>query len=297
MAVNLRKLGVVARFELGEALRSRLVVVILSLYGAGAALGAYVFAKALGAAESAARSALADSMNAHDIPDDLVRREALPRVISAFVDDPSLREELSRIDPLALFYGLMALYLVAPLVLITSGGAHAMDLARGATRFVLTRCDRLSWALGKMLGHAALLATGLFTGALVTAAVATGQGRFDAGSLFWLLRAAFRAWVYGFAYLGIFTAVALLVRAPARARAMSVLVLFGLWLGHGLAGSAWLNARLPFVDLLVWIFPGHYDLLLWSPSWLTSLPAMFALLSIGGAAFALGHTVFARGDA
>lgn len=295
--MNWRKLRVVARFELGEALRSRLVVVILSLYGAGAALGAYIFAKALGAAESAAHSALADSMNAHDIPDDLVRREALPRVISAFVDDPRLREELSRIDPLALFYGLMALYLVAPLVLMTSGGAHATDIARGATRFVLTRCDRLSWGLGKLLGHAALLATGLFTGALVTAAVATGQGRFDVGSLFWLLRAASRAWVYGFAYLGIFSAIALIVRAPARARALSVLVLFGLWLGHGLAQSAWLNARLPFIELLAWLFPGHYDLLLWSPSWATSVPAIAALLAIGAGAFALGHRVFARGDA
>lgn len=295
--MNWRKLGVVARFELGEALRSRLVVVILSLYGAGAALGAYVFAKTLGAAERAARTALEDSMSAHDIPDDVVRREALPRVISAFVEDPKLREELSRIDPLALFYGLMALYLVAPLVLMTSGGAHATDLARGATRFVLTRCDRLSWALGKMLGHAALLGTGLFTGALVTAAVATGQGRFDIGSLLWLLRAAFRAWVYGFAYLGIFAAIALCVRAPARARALSVLALFGLWLGHGLSQSEALAQRLPGLPLLSWLFPGHYQAFLWSPSWLTSSSAMLALLMIGAGAFALGHAVFARGDA
>lgn len=295
--VNWRKLWVVARFELGEALRSRLVVVILTLYGAGAALAAYLFAKALAAAERAARSALADSMSAHDIPEDLVRREALPRVISAFVDDPRLREELSRIDPLALFYGLMALYLVAPLVLLTSGGAHASDLARGATRFVLTRCDRLSWALGKMLGHAALLATGLFAGALATALVAYGQGRFDLGSLFWLLRAALRAWVYGFAYLGIFSAVSLVIRAPARARALSVLVLFGLWLGRALSQSDWLVRSFPGVGLLAWVFPAQYELLLWSPSWLTSLPAAFALLLIGSCAFALGHLVFARGDA
>jgi hypothetical protein len=37
--------------------------------------------------------------------------------------------------------------------------------------------------------------------------------------------------------------------------------------------------------------------MLWSPSWLDSLPALLALLGIGGGAFALGHLVFKRGDA
>ena len=114
-----------------------------------------------GAAERAVRDNLPTALGAHDVPEDLVRRQALPRVISGLVDDPALREELIRIDPLALFYGFMALQLVALLVLFTSGGVHASDLARGTTRFVLTRCDRLSWALGKLLGHAALLAAGL----------------------------------------------------------------------------------------------------------------------------------------
>ena len=295
--MNWRKLLIVGRFELGEALRSRLVVVVLALYGAGAAVGAYLFSKALAAAEQAARAALLGTMSAHDVPEDLVRREAMPRLISSLVDDPRLREELSRIDPLALFYGIMALHLVAPLVLMTSGGVHATDLARGATRFVLTRCDRLSWALGKLAGHAALLAGGLLAGALVTAAVASGQGRLDLGNLVWLIRAAFRAWVYGIAYLGMFAGLSLVVRAPARARALSVVLLFGLWVGHSLTQADWLSARLPGAQHLGWLFPAQYKLMLWSPSWFDSLPALLALLGIGGAAFALGHLAFRRGDA
>ncbi len=292
-----RKLWIVAQFELAEALRSRLVIVILGLYGMGAALGAFLFTKALGAAEDMARSALLANMSAHQVPDDLVRREAVPRLISGLVSDPELRQELSRIDPLALFYGFMALQLVALLVLVTSGGAHATDLSRGATRFVLTRCDRWSWSVGKLLGHAGLLAVGLTLGALVTSLVAFGQERGDAANVLWLLRAAFRAWVYGLAYLGIYSAIALTVRVPGRARALSIVALIGLWIAYSSTQSSWLGARVPAVEQLGWLFPAHYKLLLWSPNWLESLPAVFALLAIGGAAFALGNWLFGRGDA
>jgi hypothetical protein len=296
VSVSWRKLWIVARFELGEALRSRLVVVILTLYGAGAALGAYLFAKLLAAAEEAARAALAESLSASALPADLLRRQAFPRVLSGLIDNEALRAELSNIEPLALFYGFMALHLVAPLVLATSGGAHAGDLAQGASRFVLTRCDRLSWALGKLLGHAALLAVGLLVGALVTGVVASLQARLDPASVVWLIRAAFRAWVYGSAYLGIFSGVSLVAGAPARARMLCVLVLFGLWLGHGLSQADALAQRAPGAQYLAWLFPAHYQLLLWSPSWLESLPAMLALLLIGSSGFALGFWAFARGD-
>jgi ABC-type transport system involved in multi-copper enzyme maturation permease subunit len=295
-AMSWRKLWIVARFELAEALRSRLVIVILGLYGMGAALGAFLFTKALAAAEDMARSALSN-MNAHQIPDDLVRREAVPRVISGLVSDPELRQELSRIDPLALFYGFMALQLVALLVLVTSGGAHATDLSRGATRFVLTRCDRWSWAIGKLLGHAGLLAVGLALGALVTSLVAFGQERGDAANVLWLLRAAFRAWVYGLAYLGIYSAIALVVRVPGRARALSIVALIAMWMVYSSTQSGWLGARVPAAEHLGWLFPAHYKLLLWSPNWLESMPAVLALLAIGGAAFSLGSWLFGRGDA
>lgn len=295
--MSFSKLGLVARFELAEALRSRLVIVILVLYGAGAALGAYLFSKALGAAERAVRDNLPTALGAHDAPEDLVRRQALPRVISGLIDDPALREELVQIEPLALFYGFMALQLVALLVLFTSGGAHAADVARGTTRFVLTRCDRLSWALGKLLGHAALLAGGLLAGAAVTLIVGFAQGRFDATSALWLLRAALRAWTYGLAYLGLFAGIALVVRAPAPARVFSVLLLFGLWVVHGLVHSEWLARIVPGVGHAGWLFPAEYKLLLWSPSWLVSSFASAGLIAIGAAGFALGHLSFRRSDA
>jgi hypothetical protein len=222
---------------------------------------------------------------------------ALPRVISFFVKDEVLQKELLAVEPLAIFYGFAALSLVAPLVLVTSGTAHATDIAGGATRFVLVRCDRLTWSLGKLLGHAALLALGLGVGAAATAVIAQYTTGFDLGSALWLVRAAFRAWIYGLSYLGIFSAISLLTRAPARARAASVAALFALWVGHTLCGSSLVVARLPLAAYLVWFFPGQYELLLWSPSWFDSIPAMLALVAIAAAAFTLGHLGFRRADA
>jgi hypothetical protein len=296
-AVDLRKLGVVARFELAEALRSRLIVMVIALYGAGAGLGAYVFSRALEAAEAAVRDSMLGTLSAHAVPDDMVRKVALPRVISFLVHDEELQKELLSVEPLAIFYGFLALNLVSALVLMTSGGAHATDIASGATRFVLVRCDRLTWSLGKLVGHAALLALGLGVGALATAVVANFAAGFDFGSAIWLVRAAFRAWIYGLAYLGIFTAVSLITRVPSRARAASIALLFVLWVGHAACQSSFIVSRVPAAAYLVWLFPGQYELLLWSPSWFDSVPAMGALVLIAAVAFALGHAAFRRADA
>jgi hypothetical protein len=256
-----------------------------------------VFSKTLEAAEEAVRQQMLGTLSAHAVPDDIVRQQALPRVISFLVDDEALARELSGVDPLALFYGFMALNLVAPLVLMTSGGLHSGDIASGAARFVLTRCDRLSWALGKWLGHAVLLGVGLSLGALATALVAGLRGGIDAGSMLWLLRASFRAWIYGLSYLGLFSCVALSVRVPAQARTLSIVLLFALWIGHSICQGGYFTERLPPLRYLVWFFPAHYELALWSPNWLSSLPAMLALLGIGLGAFALGHAVFRGADA
>lgn len=295
--LDTRKLGIVARFELAEALRSRLVVVVLSLYGAGAALGSLLFVRALEAAERAVRGALDSQLNAHSVPPEDVQRQAVSQVLSLLIDDPALLADLAAADPLALFYGFMALQLVAPFVLLTSAGTHATDVSRGTTRFLLTRCERLTWALGKTLAHAALLGLGLSLSALAAAAVGFWQGHLGAASATWLARAAARALFYGVAYLGIFGGVALAFPSPAPARAASVLVLMGCWLGHALSQAAWMASLVPGIQVLGWIFPGQYQQLLWSPSWLISGAAALALCCLGALAFAGGHLRFRGADA
>src|SRR5690606_38704257 len=112
-----KKLQVVARFELLEALRSRLFIIVLSMYGAGAAIGSYAFIKAVQAAEAAARQQLAKSMGIDEsqLPADLIREKALP-MFTGLVQDEGIREQLASMPPLSIFYGFMALNLVALLV-------------------------------------------------------------------------------------------------------------------------------------------------------------------------------------
>lgn len=291
--IDTRKLALVARFELAEAFRSRLIVVVLAAYGAGAALATYIFAGTLAGAERTVRNSLDGTLS---VPDDVMRREVLPGLIKFWVDDPALQKQLLDVEPLAIFYGFMAFNLVSLLVLVTSGNAHAGEISTGGTRFVLTRVDRLSWALGKVAGHAALLLVGLLVGAFATAIVAWSGAGIDATSAAWLGLVALRAWVYGVAYLGLFSLVGLVVRSPSRVRSFSVGLLFLLWVGRALCSSPLVTARVPLLAHLVWVFPAQYELALWSPRWLESLAATGALFAIAASAFALGYVSFRRGD-
>jgi ABC-2 family transporter len=295
-----RRVRLVLGFELREALRSRLISFVLLLYGVGAAISAWLFLQALLGAERVARDALVQSLGvpASQVPEDLVRRQALPGIVTSLVEDPALREQLLSMDPLAIFYGFMALSVVSGLVLITSGSAHAADLSTGAARFVLTRCDRLSWALGKALGHAALLAVGLAAGALATLAVSVWvRGELDLATARDLLRTSLWAWLYGACFVGIFSGVSLIAGVPTRARTLSLVVLFALWLGHKLCVMAALSERLPAGQWLAWAFPAQYEALLWSPEPARFLLGLVGLLALGSFGFLLGHRVFQRRDA
>lgn len=296
---KLRPLLVIARYELWDALRSRLVALVLLVYGMGSVVGSWLFMQALTGAERAARSALTEELGLPGgmLPEDMVRRKALPGMIQSFVSDPALRDRLLELDPLAIFYAFTALNVVSGIVLVTSAGAHAADLQSGATRFVLTRCDRSTWALGKALGHAVLLALGVATGALAAAAVSVYvSGTLDLGALFELCAASSWAWVYGLSYLGIFSAVSLVSSAPLRARVLGLFVLFMLWLGHLAAAAESLAPAAPGRWLWVWVFPAHYQSYLWSPAGVVFTLAALALLGIGALWFTAGYLAFRRRD-
>jgi ABC-type transport system involved in multi-copper enzyme maturation permease subunit len=297
--LDARKLFVVARFELTEAIRSRLFAVAMSLYAVGAALGSYIFLKTMAAAETAARHSLAASMRIDEssLPQDLVREKALP-MFASLVEDEAIRGELLRMPPLCIFYGYMTLSLVAALVLIISAGTIATDVASGATRYALFRCDRLTWALGKLLGQEAVLAAGLLLGALVAGGVGlTCDPHFQSDTWVWLLRTSFRAWLYANAYLGLFVGLSLMASSALQARAFALFCLIGLGIAHSIVTADWANARLPGLRYVGMLFPNAHHQALWSPNWGTYLPSAIALFVIGGLGFGLGHRVFRGRDA
>lgn len=297
--MNLRKVRIVARFELVEALRSRLALVVVGFYAAGAAVGAWGFVNALAAAERAARDALADAMRvpAASLPPDLVRERALPRIAEG-IEDERIREVLLSMEPLGIFYGFMALNFVALFVLLISGGTHAADLESGAARYVLFRVDRTSWALGKTAGQAALLAVGLLVGALVTGLMGLWlDDAFKMATFASLGRASLSAWLYGLAYLGLFSGVSMIAKSPLRARGLSLLVLIACAIGHSIATSDAVNDRAPPVGLLRWIFPGEYRAGLWYASAGSFAVSVIGLIAIGAAGFSLGSRALERRDA
>lgn len=297
--LDLRKLRIVARFELLESLRSRLFLIVLGLYGAGAAIGSFAFLKVMGAAEGAARRALAASSNIPEaqVPPDLVRENALP-LAAGLVQDPAIREELLRMPPLSIFYGYMALSLVALLVLATSAGTMAADVSSGASRFALFRCNRLTWATGKLVGQEVLLGAGLLFGAVLAGLVGLLQDdTFVLSSWLWLFRASFRAWLYGSAYLGIFLGLSLVARSAMGARAMALFTLIAFAIAHSVLTADFANERVPGLRYLAVIFPTDHQRALWSPEWGSYLPGAAALLLIGAAGFAAGHFFFQRRDA
>lgn len=287
------------RFELLEALRSRLLLFLLVLYGGGAAVGSWGFLSALNKVEEQAREEVAklSGVAIESVPKDLVKKQA-GEFLARFVDDKALAEQLLQMEPLAIFYGFLSLNVVALLVLLVSAGTIATDVSTGAVRFALPRCDRVVWTAGKALGHAALLLLGLLVGALATGLMGVRiQAEFPVEGWWWLGRMALRTWCYGLAFLGLFLGVSQVVRSSMAARAASLLLLILLGVGHGVVNSGWMAAKIPFAPHLGWLFPAHHQGGLWSPHWGEKLVAVAALLVMGVAGFCAGQAVFQRRDA
>ncbi len=293
---DLAKSLIVARYEWLDALRSRLVLLWGLLYGGGALLGSRIFLGLLQAAEQGAREALGQQLGKDpaELPDSLIRERVIPWLMQ-FVEDPQLRSELVRIDPLSLFYGFATLHSVPLLVLVLSSGSIVGDVSGGAARYVLFRCGRLSWVLGKLLGQAALLAAGLLMAAGASALVAWSMSYpVTVSSLTWLARMAFRSWVYGCAYLGLFGALSMVAQTPLRVRVGALSVWFAMTLGYWLLTTE--GSLLQAASALAWLIPAHHRAALWSGEWISYLWAVGSLLAIAALATSIGYRGFRRRD-
>lgn len=297
--IDFRRLWLVAAFELRDAMRSKLAIIIVVLFAAGSALGSAGFIKSVQGAESAARNLLAEQagIDPEMIPLSQVRTQALTLLFS-FVKDEELRNILRDLQPLAIFFGYASLQAVPLLVLTLSAGSHAADIQNGTARFSLFRCNRPTWALGKMLGHAGLLGVGLLVGALVAGSMGFFmQPEFEPRTLSDLLIAAVRTWLYGLTYLAVFSGLSLIAGTPMKARALCLAALIASGVGHLIFRSDSIAESAPPLAYLKWLFPGQHELSLWMTTPLTLGVAVAALLAIGAAGLSLGISVFDRRDA
>jgi ABC-type transport system involved in multi-copper enzyme maturation permease subunit len=286
----------VAGFDLVESLRSRKALVLLALYALGSLGGSAIFVRIL----VAIRERLEDDLGQRVPMQKLLESPGFARVAGALAGDPEVAKAIASVPPMALFYGWLAMNFVPLLVLFTSADAISGDLASGSARFSLFRTDRFSWATGKLLGQAAMMAVGVLVGAAECWALGLVMldGMPSVDTAVWLLRISGRSIAYGFAYLGMVLCASQLTRTPIRSGGLALVIMFCASIGGGILRAEPVHARSPalFGALAKLVPNGHY-LMLWHPGTVESLTAFAAVVAIGLAFFALGFWRFSTRDA
>lgn len=291
-----QSIRLVAAFDLLESLRSRKAIVLLALYMVGAFGASGIFVRVL----TAVRERLEEEIGRAVDVKQLMESPGMARVVGGLTGDAEVAKAIVAIPPMALFYGWLAMTFVPLLVLFTSSDAIAGDLSSGAVRYSLFRTDRISWALGKLIGQTALMAVGVLAGALtcwLTGWIWLDQMPVGETGL-WLLRISGRATVYSFAYLGMAMCASQLTRTRARAGGLALAIMFLAWLGGSIVQFGPLVDQSPAVfGVLAKLFPSGHHLALWHPGLVQSGTAALGLIAIGLGFFALGYLRFSRRDA
>ncbi len=286
----------VAGFDLLESLKSRKAVVLLCLYLVGALGASAIFIRLL----SVVRERLEEQLGGTVEVKEVMESPGMARALGALAGDADVAQALVGIPPMALFYGWLAMNFVPLLVLFTSADAVSGDLSSGAVRYSLFRTDRLSWALGKLIGQTSLMALGVLVGALACWVMGIlWLDRMPVGdTAIWLLRISGRSIVYSFAYLGMVMCASQLARTNARAGGLALLIMFLNSVVGSVLQTEWIAERSPVLfGALAKLFPNGHHLELWHPGLVESGGAMVGLVGIGLGYFALGFWRFSTRDA
>lgn len=296
-----RAILLVARFDLGESLRSRKALVLLVLYVVGSTLGALVFVEILRSLELLLADALlvARTSRPGAMTETIMSSSRMLGVLERWTNDPELAASLVHTPPIALFYGWLSMAFLPVLVVLTSAEAISGEVATGSVRFAMPRVDRTRWAVGKALGQIALLAVGVSLGAVAAFVVAAIRlSSFEAWPAATALASyALSALVYGVAWLALALAASQLTSSVPGSRALALLAVTtagalapGLeWLAEHV-GPAWL-----FLSVRE-ALPSAHRLDLFRPDLVDRLPATLVLVAFAVAVFAAAHRRFAARD-
>lgn len=298
-----RDVALVARFELAEAVRSRLLLVMALLFVGAGALGAWGYARLIGAIEEKAAAAL--SAPATDKPGATVGRlreaQTYRDFLRFFLGDADKADYFARLPPIVVFYGWAAFLFTPWLLLLTSAETISSEVSSRAIRFSLLRTSRLSYALGKAAGQALILVGVTGLAAVVFFFVAWARlASFEPGlTAFWLLSYWPRVILYNLPFLA-WALLASMVTASANlARIVSLGGMVLMAILYGLTGARWLRqgpVSEAILDLLRYLTPfGHNSGLGYPPG--GGLPSDVAVcVALTVLYFAAGYAVLARRD-
>jgi ABC-type transport system involved in multi-copper enzyme maturation permease subunit len=299
---TLRDALIVAAFDLGESLRSRKVLIVLVLYVAGAIASTYIFTEVLANVEQelAEQLLVARTQAPGSLTQAVMESPELRRVLARLVHDDELAAALVSIPPVSLLYGWVALTFGPIFVALTSSDAIASEVASGSVRFALARTERSAWALGKLLGQAALLAVGIVLGGVAT--WITGWSRLSSfepvESAMWIARYALTSYCYVFAFLGLALGVSQVTRSVPWSRALGLCALAGVFAANGWLDRDDVHAAAPVLASSARVLlPVAHRLDLWRLAAGDVVPSVVMLIALGTTYFTLGHARFARRDA
>lgn len=296
----LRDIGLVTRYELQDAVRSRRAVVMLGLYLVAAVLSCNGFIGAMHRIEAQVAEML--QIQAPDaagtMTETLWKSDRFRHMIRDLVGDADVAEGLFGQSPMVLIYGWLAFMYTPLLVVLTASGRVAEEVASGSARFALFRTPRLSWCLGKFLGQAGLIFLALVLNAAGAWCVARFRmpGADGAVMAQGMLLFAGRAWLYALPFLGLSLGVSQLTRSPNLALVFSIVAMAGLsllyWVSRLGTGEGFQRVG-PLVRALT---PQGHRLDLWRMDAPHLVTAGAYLATLGLVYLALGHLFFRRRD-
>lgn len=291
----------VAAYELGEAVRTRLLQLVLLGYCGGIGMANLLFFAMLSEAERT----LAESMGvpATERPGammaELLKNGRIEEMMGAMVGRGSDIAELLDRPVLALWTGAASMVLLPIVLLFSASGSVAGEVRSRSVRYLLCRTGRLQIGLGKLVGQLLLALVAALLGAAVSwvMGMTLMVGNPPVALAVELLVRTGRAALFALPYAGLGLAASQIVASPNGARFLAGGATLGvLWLGDWLGDHAGPDTLGRLADLGTLLLGGG----LWSDLWATdpvSLPTAAARCAgIALAWTALGQAVFARKD-
>lgn len=291
----LRDVWLIGWFDVRESLRSRRALSLVALYLFVSTLSAYAFVRAVQTAESKLAAIAAEaSPDQSALVLGLARSEGYRRILETLtLGDSKLASYLASLPPMGLFVTLVMLSMIPWLVALTAADQAAADLHFRTVRFVVLRTHRAAFVLGKLLSQVLLVA--VVTGAALLPSL--GLGAYYLQSFDGLATLAFLSQVvpsllaYAFAFLGLTSLASQLSGTPGRARALTLLLFFLLWLA-GLTSPS----SSTVLGLLAYFSPWQLKMRLIAQEWSLRSLAIGQALAFGFAFTALGYLIFRRRD-
>jgi len=298
-----RDVGLLARFELGESVRSRLLLVMVLLFVGGGALGAWGYTTVIAKIEEAAAAAL--NAPAAAKPGATVARLRDSRsyrdMLKFFVGDEGKADYYAELPPIVVFFGWASFLFTPWLVLFTAAETIATEVSSRAIRYSLLRTGRLAYALGKAGGQLLVLigVTGLC--AVVFFLVAWARlAAFEPGTTaLWLLSYWPRVVIYNLPFLAWAMFASMVTSSANLARIVALGGAVVLAVMHGLSGLRSVQRSAiwaPIMDLVAYVSPfGRHEGLSYPPG--GALPGdLLVCLALTVLYFAAGFAVLRRRD-